>query len=79
MRKLLKKRGFAPDVLVWFYGAAMSEKGLSARKQGLRRNNRAENLSSTDPMAANAGCYDSNRLGQPNESCPFTLRKFSFM
>jgi transposase-like protein len=42
MRKLLKKQGFAPDVLVTdklrSYGAAMSEMGLSARK-----NNRAEN------------------------------------
>ena len=48
MRKLLKKQGFAPDVLVTdklrSYGAAMSEMGLSARhEQGLRRNNRTEN------------------------------------
>ncbi len=48
MRKLLKKQGFAPDVLVTdklrSYGAAKSEMGLSARhKQGLRKNNRAEN------------------------------------
>src|ERR1700683_752745 len=48
MRKLLKKQGFAPDVLVTdklrSYGAAKSEIGLSARhEQGLRRNNRAEN------------------------------------
>ena len=48
MRKLLKKQGFAPDVLVTdklrSYGAAKSEMGLSARhEQGLRRNNRAEN------------------------------------
>ena len=47
-RKLLKKRGFAPDVLVTdklrSYGAAMSEIGLSTRhEQGLRKNNRAEN------------------------------------
>jgi putative transposase len=46
MRKLLKKQGFAPDVLVTdklrCYGTAMSEIGLSARhKQGLRKNNRA--------------------------------------
>jgi putative transposase len=48
MRKLLKKQGFAPDVLVTdklrSYGAAKSEIGLSARhEQGLRENNRAEN------------------------------------
>jgi putative transposase len=47
MRKLLKKQGFAPDVLVTdklrSYGAAKSEIGLSARHdQGLRANNRAE-------------------------------------
>jgi transposase-like protein len=44
MRKLLKKQGFAPDLLVSdrlrSYAAAMSEMGLSARyEQGLRRNN----------------------------------------
>jgi transposase-like protein len=48
MRKLLKKHGLAPDVLVTdklrSYGAAESEMGLSARHvQGLRPNNRAEN------------------------------------
>ena len=48
MRKLLKKQGSAPDVLVTdqlrSYGAAKSEMGLSARhEQGLRKNNRAEN------------------------------------
>jgi len=48
MRRLLKKQGFAPDVLVTdklpSYGAAKSEMGLSARhEQGLRKNNGAEN------------------------------------
>src|ERR1700729_1782531 len=48
MRKLLKKKGFAPDVLVTdqlrSYAAAKSELRLTARhEQGLRRNNRAEN------------------------------------
>jgi putative transposase len=47
-RKLLKKKGFAPDVLgtdkLRSYVAARSEIGLSARhEQGLRKNNRAEN------------------------------------
>jgi transposase-like protein len=48
MRRLLKRQGFAPDVLVTdrlrSYGAAKTELGLSARhEQGLRKNNRAEN------------------------------------
>ena len=48
MRKLLKKQGFAPDVMVTdklrSYSAPKAEIGLSARhEQGLRKNNRAEN------------------------------------
>jgi putative transposase len=48
MRKLLKKQGFAPSVLVTdklrSYRAAKAEIGLSAyHEQGLRKNNRAEN------------------------------------
>jgi transposase-like protein len=48
MRKLLRKQGFAPNVLVTdklrSYGAARRDLGLSARhEQGLRQNNRAEN------------------------------------
>lgn len=48
MRKLLKKTGFAPRVVVtdklWSYASAIRELGLSARhEQGLRKNNRAEN------------------------------------
>jgi putative transposase len=48
MRKLLKKQGFAPSVLVTdklgSYRAARRELGLSAHhEQGLRKNNRAEN------------------------------------
>src|ERR1700759_3712309 len=48
MRKLLKKHGFAPDVLATdklrSYAAAKSELRLTARQDhGLRRNNRAEN------------------------------------
>src|SRR5215203_3657271 len=47
MRKLLKKRGYAPDELVTdklgSYGAARRELRLSCRhEQGLRKNNRAE-------------------------------------
>jgi putative transposase len=48
MRKLLKKHGFAPDVLVTdklrSHAVAKSELKLTARhEQGLRRNDRAEN------------------------------------
>ena len=48
MRKLLRKQGFAPSVLVTdklrSYGAARRDLGISARhEQGLRQNNRAEN------------------------------------
>ena len=48
LRKLLKKQGYAPDVIVTdklrSYGAAKAQAGLSARhEQGLRKNNRAEN------------------------------------
>ena len=47
MRKLLKKQGFAPDLVtdrLRSYSAAKSEIGLSARhEQGFRKNNRAEN------------------------------------
>jgi transposase-like protein len=48
IRKLLKKQGYAPIVLVTdklgSYGATRRELGLSAHhEQGLRKNNRAEN------------------------------------
>src|ERR1700730_18109238 len=48
MRKLLKKQGFAPAVVVTdklrSYGAAFAELGLTAcHEQGLRANSRAEN------------------------------------
>lgn len=48
MRKLFKKQGFAPEVMITdklrSYGAARTELGLSVRhEQGQRQNNRAEN------------------------------------
>ncbi len=48
MRKLLRKQGFAPEVLVTdklaSYGCARRKLGLTCRhEQGLRANNRAEN------------------------------------
>ena len=53
MRKLLKKQGFAPDVLVTdklrSYGAAKSEMGLSARhEQGLRKKQSGREFASAD-------------------------------
>ena len=65
MRKLLKKQGFAPDVLVTdklrSYGAAKSEMRLCARhEQGLRMNNPAEN-SHLPVHDASARCSASNR------------------
>ena len=76
MRKLLKKQGFAPDVLVTdklrSYGAARSEIGLSTRhEQGVRKTiglririNRHD--------GASVRCSGSNHPDQPNGSCPFT-------
>ena len=56
MRKLLKKQGFVPDLMVTdklrSYSAAKAEMGLSTRhEQGLRNNNRAENSASADATA----------------------------
>ena len=49
MRKLLRKQGYTPKVLVTdklrSYAAAQRELGLAARhEQGLRKNNRAEKV-----------------------------------
>ena len=82
MRKLLKKQGFAPDVLVTdklrSYGAAKAELSLSARhEQGLRKNNRAENSHQptrrcrrrkNEPSA-------SNRRDQPNDASGDSRRR----
>ena len=56
MRKLLKKQGFAPDVIVTdklrSYSAAKAEMGLSTRhEQGLRKNNRGREFASADATA----------------------------
>ena len=76
MRKLLKKQGFAPEVLVTdklrSYGTAKSEIGLSARhEQGLRKNNRAEN-SHQPTRRRERKMQRFNRTDQPDVSCPFT-------
>jgi putative transposase len=76
LRKLLKKQGFAPEVLVTdklrSYGPAKSEIGLSARhEQGLRKNNRLRSRI-TRYGGASARCSVSSPPGQLSASCPFT-------
>ena len=81
MRKLLKKQGFAPDVLVTdklrSYGAARSEIGLSARhEQGLRKNNFAavmEEVRFRRQRQPNGGrhnrrCSKAQRFARPYET-----------
>jgi hypothetical protein len=75
MRKLLKKHGFAPDVLVTdrlrSYAAAKSELRSTARnEQGLRRNNRPR-IRTCRFVDASGRCIGSNRPDQRNGSCPF--------
>jgi putative transposase len=76
MRKLLKKQGFAPDVMVTdklrSYSAAKAEMGLSTRhEQGLRKNNRA-GIRISRRHGVSARCSASNLPDQPSASCPFT-------
>jgi putative transposase len=76
MRKLLKKQGFAPDVLVTdklrSYSAARCEMGLLARhEQGLRKTI-GPRIRINRRDGASGRCSVSNRLDQPNDSCPFT-------
>src|SRR6201995_4680023 len=76
MRKLIKKQGFAPEVLVTdklrSYGAAKSEIGLSARhEQGLRQNNRAEN-SHQPTRRRERKMQRFKSPGSASASCPFT-------
>ncbi len=69
MRKLLKKQGFAPRVVVTdklrSYASALREPGLSARhEQGQRKNNRADD--------ENDKCSASNPPDQPSAFSPST-------
>ena len=76
MRKLLRKFGMSPSSVVTdrlpFYGAALSELGLSKKHvQGRRTNNRVE--SSHVPIHdENARRKGSSRPGQRSASCPLT-------
>ena len=70
MRRLLKKQGFPPDVIITdklrFYDAAKIEMGLIARhEQGLRKNNRAE-IHTSRCDDANSRCKGSSHPGQPS-------------
>src|SRR5271165_2320836 len=74
MRKLLKKQGFAPDVLATdklrSYGAAKSWDCRLAMSRACGRTIGPRiRISRRDD--ANARCSVSNRLDQPNGSCPF--------
>ena len=76
MRKLLKKQGFAPALLVTdklrSYAAAKTQLRLSIRhEQGLRKNNRAEN-SHLPVRRRERKMQCSNRPDRRNGSCPFT-------
>jgi transposase-like protein len=83
MRKLLKKQGFAPDVLVTdklrSYGAAKAALGLSARhEQGLRKKIGPRiRISLCD--GASARCSASNRQDQPSASSPLTLPSITLL
>src|SRR3984957_14780600 len=75
MRKLLKKQGFAPDVLVTdklrSYGAAKSEMGCRLAMSRACGRTIGPRIRSSRRHDANARCSGSNRPDQPNGSCPF--------
>ena len=76
MRKLLRKQGFAPEVLVTdklgSYGCARRKLGLACRhEQGLRANNRAETPISQSGDESGR-CNGSSRPAPPSASCPCT-------
>ena len=76
MRKLLKKQGFAPDVLVTdklrSYSAARSEIGLSARHDRACARTIGPRIRINRLDDASERCSGSNRPDQPSASCPFT-------
>ena len=76
MRKLLKKQGFAPDVVVTdklrSYGAAKSEIGVSARHEQACARTIGLRIRISRRDGASARCSASNCPDQPNDSCPFT-------
>src|SRR5437016_2308331 len=77
MRKLLRKQGFAPKLLVTHklrsYGSAFRRLGLRCpHEQGLRKNNRAEN-SHQAVRRRECKCSGSSRLAPPNVFSTCTL------
>src|SRR5215472_3732449 len=73
MRKLLRKQGFVPKLLVTdklrSYGSAFRQLKLTcAHEQGLRKNNRAENSHISLCGYESARCSASNRLDLPSAS-----------
>jgi transposase-like protein len=78
MRKLLKKQGFAPKLLITdklgSYGSAVRQLRLTCpHDRGLRKNNRAESSHQVCGDES-AGCSDSNQLAPPSGSSACTLR-----
>ena len=74
MRKLLKKQGFAPTVIVTdklrSYAAAFAELGLAAdHERGLRQNNRAKFRTSRSTDASER-CSDSSQQDLLSASSP---------
>jgi hypothetical protein len=79
MRKLLKKQGFAPKLLVTdklrSYAAAFRRLRLTCRhEQGLRKNNRAEKIRIRQSDDASASCSGSSRLDPPSAFSACTAR-----
>ena len=77
MRKLLKKQGFVPKLLVTdklrSYASAARHLRLTCRhEQGLRKNNRAGNSHQSDD--ASASCSGSSQLDPPSASSACTVR-----
>jgi transposase-like protein len=78
MRKLLKKQGFVPKLLVTdklrSYASAFRRLRLTCRlEQGLRKNNRAEN-SHQAVRRRERSCSGSSRLDPPSASSACTVR-----
>jgi transposase-like protein len=78
-RKLLKKPGFAPEILVTdrlrSYAAAKVELGLFGRHlaaTGIAQEQSRRLFSPSRQGGEREGCSASSRLDQPNGSCPFT-------
>ena len=77
MRKLLKKQGFAPDVLVTdklrsLRGGKVRNRIVGSPPPGLTQRTIGPRIRISRHDGASARCSVSNRPDQPNNSCPFT-------